>query len=260
MARIHYWQYIVDDQGIPLQDVNIRLYLSDITDQEADIFTHHAFGAPTTTSIANIKTDGNGFFEFWIGDEIETGGYISTQKFKLIWQRAGIQTGEISNIEVYPPVLQVNETDNTSSTKTEKNKLVSNELAYKWDTHTDSIITDTPHNFLPVDTTKTDIEYNKFVSNNLMNYILSAIASAGTLSIAATAAVERSFVITSWSSSADAYYTVLNHFIGNEYPVVQVFKSADNFQYQPMKIKSIDTNSLEIWVTDNINTKVTIVG
>ena len=25
MARIHYWQYIVDDQGRPLEDVDIKL-------------------------------------------------------------------------------------------------------------------------------------------------------------------------------------------------------------------------------------------
>ena len=113
MARIHYWQYIVDDQGRPLQDVNIRLYLSDNPTQEADIFTHHALGAPTTTSIALLKTNGDGFFELWVGDEFENvGGYVSTQKFKLVWQRAGIQIGSISNIDVYPPVFKVDETDN----------------------------------------------------------------------------------------------------------------------------------------------------
>lgn len=261
MARIGFWQYIVDDQGRPLENVNIRFYLSDNPTQEADIFTHPVVGAPTTTSVVDIQTDGNGFFEFWMGDDLETvGGYPSTQKFKLSWQRAGIQIGSISNIDVFPSVFRVDETDNISSTKSEKNKLISNELGYKWDFHADADISDTPHDFNPVNISNSDVTYNKLVNNSLMNYILSAIASAGTLSIAATAAVERQFSITSWSGSADAYYTVLNHFIGRQYPVLQVSKSSDNFQYQPMKIKAINDNKLELWVADDIDTKITVIG
>ena len=261
MSRIHYWQYIVDEEGRPLENVDIRFYLSDNPTEEADIFTHASLGAPTSTSDANIKTDGNGFFEFWIGDEFENvGGYVSTQKFKLTWQRAGILIGSISNIDVFPPVLKVDETDNSSSTKNVKNKLVSNALAYKWNTHVDANIDSNPHNFTPVDNTKTDEIYNKLVSNSLMNYIFSAIASAGTLSIAATGAVERRFNITSWSSSADAYYTIINHFIGREYPVIQVHKTDNNFQFYPKKVKSLDENSLELWVSEDINTTVTVIG
>ena len=267
MARIHYWQYIVDDQGRPLQDVNVRLYLSDNPTQEADIFTHHALGAPTITSTTNLKTDDNGFFELWIGDEFENiGGYVSTQKFKLVWQRAGIQIGSISNIDVFPPVFKVDETDNISSTVTDKNKTISNELAYGWDTHVDTGIAGTPHDFNSVDTNKTDTVYNKLVSNSLMNYILSAIASAGTLSIAATGAVERSFTVTSWTASAGAYYTVLSHFIGRQYPVLQVSHASDvagglaDFRYDPLKVKSLNTNQIELWVSENRHAEVTIIG
>lgn len=261
MARVGFWQYVVDEQGRPIENAIIRFYLSDNPAQEADIFTHASLGVPTTTSAVGMKTDGNGFFEFWIGDEFEDiGGYISTQKFKLTWERAGILLGSISNIDVYPPVFKVDETDNTSSTKTDKNKLVSNELAYKWDTHTAAVIIDEPHEFTAVDNTKTDTTYNKLVSNSLMNYILSAIASAGTLSIDASGAVERNFTITSWTASGDNYYTVLNHFLGRPFPVLQVYKTSDSFQYDPVKVKSIDTNSLELWVSDNVNTEVVVIG
>ena len=269
MARIHYWQYIVDDQGRPLQDVNIRLYLSDNPTQEADIFTHQALGAPTTSSIADVQTDGNGFFEFWIGDEFENiGGYVSTQKFKLTWSRAGIQVGSISNIDVFPPVFKVDETDNLSSTVADKNKTVSNELAYKWDTHVDAVYTATPHNFQAVDTTKADTTNNKLVSNYLMNYILSAIASAGTLSIEATGAVQKAFTLDSgdWSPSGDgSYYYDLAHFFGRQYPVVQVTErkgnaKLDNYRIEPKNVRSLDENTIRLSVSKAINVEVTIIG
>ena len=270
MARIHYWQYIVDDQGRPLQDVNVRLYLSDNPTLEADIFTHHALGAPTTTSLALLQTDGNGFFELWIGDEFENiGGYVSTQKFKLTWQRAGIQIGSISNIDVFPPVFKVDETDNTSSTKTDKNKTVSNELAYKWDQHVDSVYTVEPHDFKPVDTLKDDIINNKLVSNYLMNYILSAIASAGTLSNPASAlSVHTAFPIGSgdWAASGDgSFYYDLSHFFGREYPIVQLTKrdgnpKKDNFRFEPTNVRSLDLNTLRVSVPTAIDAVVTVIG
>ena len=59
MARIHYWQYIVDEEGRPLENVNVRFYLSDNPTQQADIFTHPELGAATITSVANIQTGRN---------------------------------------------------------------------------------------------------------------------------------------------------------------------------------------------------------
>ncbi len=263
MARIHYWQYIVDEEGRPLENVNIRFYLSDNPTQESDIFTHPELGTSTLTSVADIQTDGNGFFEFWIGDEFETlAGYSATQKFRLTWERAGILIGSINNIDVFPPLFQVDETDSSSSTKLEKNKTVSNYLAYTWTQHADSTYAsdDPPHSVLPVDITSTNSIANKLVSNNLMNYILSAVASAGTLSIEATAAIERNFTITSWTPTGSDFYINVNHFIGREYPIVQMRFSPSKDTYNPKKVVSINENSLRIHVTDNIPTELTIVG
>jgi hypothetical protein len=262
MARIHFWHYIVDDQGRPLENVNVRFYLSDDPPQEADIFPHPSLGAPTTTTEADIKTDGNGFFEFWVGDEFEPlGGYISTQKFKLTWERAGILSGVINNIDIFPPVFKVDETDNTSSTKDEKNKLISNELGYKWDTHVDyDAPTNQPHSLQAVDTLSQDTTFNKLVSNSLINYILSAIASAGTLSIAATAAIERNFTVSSWTASGDDYYTDLIHSIGRAYPIVQVRETSNDEMVYPQRVISLDANTIRLWMADNNSAEVTIVG
>jgi hypothetical protein len=263
MARIHYWQYIVDEEGRPLEGVNVLFYLNDNPTQEADIFTHPALGASTYTSSAGIKTDGNGFFEFWIGDEFETlAGYSAVQKFRLTWERAGILIGSINNIDIFPPLFQVDETDGTSSTKNEKNKTVSNNLAYTWSNHVDSTYASTvpPHDILPVVETSQDAAINKLVSNSLMNYILSAIASAGTLSIESTAAIERNFTISSWSASGSNYYANINHFIGREYPIVQLRFTDTKTVYKPIRIASTSANSLRILVSENNSTEITVIG
>jgi hypothetical protein len=54
MARYHYWQYIVDEEGTPLDNVEIRFYLSDgtgIGSVEASIYRNPSTGAITTTSL-----------------------------------------------------------------------------------------------------------------------------------------------------------------------------------------------------------------
>jgi hypothetical protein len=261
MARIHYWQYIVDEEGRPLENVDIRWYLSDDPTTEAEIFTHPTLGGITTTSTANMQTDGNGFVEFWVGDVFETlGGYEANQKFKLSWQRAGILLGEIDEIDVLPPIFTVDETDNSSNERNVKNKLVSNRLAYKWDTHVDSLAGAKPHGFEPVDTTKDDDVYNKLVSNSLINYLLSALSSAGTISIEASAAIERQFTVSSWTTSGDDYYVNLNHFLNNSYPIVQVQNNVTYDKYVPKKVVSLDSNSIRIFVSENTNSRITVVG
>ena len=263
MARIHYWQYIVDAEGRPLENVNIRFYLADNPSEEAEIFTHPSLGASTTTSDADIETDGNGFFEFWIGDEFEAfGGYASTQQFKLTWDRAGILLGSINYVDIFPPVLKVDETDNFSATADNKNKLISNALGYKWDTHTDSTVPGSePHDLQAVDTFDTDATFNKLVSNSLMNYILAAISSAGAISIGASAATERNFTVNSWSTSGDIYYTQLDHFIGRPYPLVQVRDADTDLRLVPAKVFSVNSNSVQVMVSDpDLTAEITIVG
>lgn len=265
MARIHYWQYIVDEEGRPLENVNIKWFLSDNPAEEAEIFTDPNLGSPTTTTDAAIKTNGDGFFEFWVGDEFEaSGGYTATQQFKLTWERAGIFLGSIKNIDIFPPVLKVDETDDFSSTKDNKNKLISNALGYKWDQHVDGNVPAVePHDMQGVDTADSvDNTFNKLVSNSLMNYVLAAITSAGVISIGASAATERNFSVDSWTpSGGDLFYVQLDHFIGRPYPLVQVRDGKTDLRVIPAKIFTVDTNSIQIMVSDpNLEAEITIVG
>lgn len=261
MSRYHYWQYVVDEDGRPLEGVNIRVYLNDNPNTEADIFTHPYLGSPTKSSVTDLETNGDGYFEFWVGDEFETlGGYSSTQKFRLTWQRAGILLGEIDNITIFPPVFQVDETDGTSLTKDQRNKLISNYLAYRWESHVDSTYVDQPHDIEPVDWTDTDDTYNKLVSNSLMNYVFSVLASAGTLSIDASGAVGRYYQVLTWTPDGDYYYVDITHGIGREYPVVQVARTADNLIVYPRRVQSLNANATRIWVSEQFNAEITIIG
>ena len=79
MSRIHYWQYIADEDGRPIAGVDIRFYLQG-TSTEANIYANPTVGHVTTTMALNVQTNVDGFFQFWVGDEWElNGGCIHTK-------------------------------------------------------------------------------------------------------------------------------------------------------------------------------------
>ena len=258
--RVHFWQYIVNDEGEPLENVNVRIYKADSPDDEANIFTHPSTGTYTQSSVALLTTDGNGFFECWFGDELEgIGGYSASQRFKLEWERAGLSNGYVDNINVYPNTYRVVETDNTSSDKNVKNKMVSNLLAYNWETHRNAGTTSV-HNLAAVDYEDTNTDYNKLVSNSLMNYFYSVLTSAGAISISASAAAVREFDVSAWTSSGGLYYADLDHFLNRDYPVISVYKSSNGKQIQPIEVESMTNSRTRIWMPSEITLDVTIIG
>lgn len=260
MARIKYWQFVVDEEGRPIENASIKFYLTN-TVVPADIFLHPTAGTTTDTNTTTINTNGDGYFEFYIGDEWESsGGYSSEQKFKLVWSKAGIATSTINDIDIFPAIFQVDETDNTSLEKDVKNKLISNALAYKWTEHVEAGYGTEPHGIQAVNQYDTNTNFNKLVSNSMMNYMFSVLATAGTISIEATGAVIRNFNVTSWTSSASEYYIQINHYIGRDYPVVQVRDIADEQLIVPSLVEIIDENSLRLWVSEDIDADVTVIG
>ncbi len=261
MARVHFWQYIVDSEGRPMENIEVRFYLNDNPAEEAEIFTHPSIGTPVTSTESDLSTNGNGYFEFWVGDEFESlGGYVSTQKFRLVWERAGILLGQINNIDVFPPVFQVDETDATSSTRSDKNRLVSNALAYTWEQHATAGLGVNAHGYEAVDTTSIDTTYNKLVSNSLMNYIISAITSAGTLSLTASGAIERQFTVTSWTADGDNWRIDLIHGIGHGHPIVQIVDFIEQKVVMPTRVTQVDNNTIRLHMATNDDVEVTIIG
>ena len=172
MARSHYWQYILNSEGQPVEDVSITLYLAGTT-TTARVYTSETGGTPSSAA-PQATTDADGFFEFWISNDSDdtTYGYPTTQKFKLNWVKSGIvASATIDNLDIFPPVLTFDEVEvsGASASDSQKNKLVSNLLASGWEDHKNIVqSSSTPaHGLDDVDETDTSLRYNKLVNNYL---------------------------------------------------------------------------------------------
>lgn len=135
MSRYHYWQFLVNQEGQPINGAEISVYLAG-TDDPAYIYKSE-FGSDSTRDAPQVTTNKAGYFEFWLGDDTEADGYPIGQKFKLTWKREGIASGSIDWVDIFPGFAPVDETEEGANAAdgTMKNKLVSNELAYGWEDH-----------------------------------------------------------------------------------------------------------------------------
>jgi hypothetical protein len=128
MSRIHWWSFLVNEEGQPINNADISIYLAGTT-VPAKIFLDE-FSTESEDSIPQLKSSKNGYFEFWIPD-VTSDIYTSGQKFKIEWDKAGLEYGYIDFVDIYPSYYPVDE--NKSDTK--KDKTVSNELAQRWESH-----------------------------------------------------------------------------------------------------------------------------
>jgi len=134
MSRAHYWSYLLNEEGQPVDAANITIYLA-TTSTAAYVFSVESGGIASNTA-PQTTTNDEGFFEFWIGASNEINGYDAGQKFKITWSSPGtISDGEIDNMEILTVPGEVDETD----TDTLKNKFVSNLLAKGWSAKTDTL-------------------------------------------------------------------------------------------------------------------------
>lgn len=264
MARIDYWQYLIDQQGRPLQNAQVRVYLAGST-TEANIYLNASFGAFTTSSVEDFKTNKYGFFQFWVGDEWETnGGYDATQKFKIVWQNDvdGIQE-EIDDICIYAPVLSIDVTDDIKGVPSnkDKNKLISNNQGYKWNTHVDSIVPSaSPHNLQPVVFFDLDTIQNKIISDKIGYQMYEMALTASSISVDVSAANFYHTTISSWTASGGLYYTDIAHNFNNYYPIVKVIKTSNDRDMEIESLKSINSNVTRIWLTENISASAIFFG
>jgi len=130
MARKHYWQFLVTDEGNPIENAQVSIYIAG-TEDPIYAFTDEVGGA-YADSDPQVTTSRKGYFEFWIADENEDNGYPLSTKFKIAWQAAGVSSGYIDYVDVFSTSWEpVDETDGNSL----KNKALSNLLAYTWEQH-----------------------------------------------------------------------------------------------------------------------------
>lgn len=130
MARRHYWQFLVTDEGNPIENAEITIYIAG-TEDTAYVYLDEVGGTAVNTEPQTF-TSRKGYFEFWIADTTESNGYFFDQKFKIGWKSPGVSAGYIDYIDVFS--TSVAEVDVTS-TDPLKNKAVSNLLAKGWEDH-----------------------------------------------------------------------------------------------------------------------------
>lgn len=261
MARIHYWQYIVDDEGNPLANADVRIYLGG-TSTEANIFLHSEYGGYSTSSVVGLQTNENGFFEVWIGDQFELeGGYQPGQVFKVTWTKGSV-TETIEKITFLSPLHPVLFTSDEV-----RNKMISNFLANKIDTHVDSIVpSSSPHDIesytlLQLNRDSTDDYYNKVVSNKLL-YQMYQIASqsvSASIDVSGAQIYTETIATTGWSATGSDYYKDVVHNLNDNYPVVKLWKSSRE-NIVPDEIKKINKDTVRIFVTENIEMNVVVIG
>ena len=265
MARIDYWQYLIDKQGNPLQNAEVRVYLAG-TLIEANIFLDNTFGSFTQSSVSDLKTDIHGFFQFWIGDEWEVeGGYTVDQQFKLIWQNTidSIQE-EVDDIYVFAPVRPIEIGDSIQGELDNKdlNRVISNSEGFKWNNHVDSIVPSaSPHDLEPVVFFNIDTVPNRVVSDKLGYQMYQMADRSSTTDIDISAARFYSERITTWDGpSGGLYYKVIRHDFNNYYPIVKFHKFTTDHQIDAKRVETIDPNRTRVWFTTNQTIRAVFFG
>ena len=252
MARVDYWQYLLDNQGRPLEYAEVRVYLAG-TLTEADIYLDSTFGSITKASTEDLKTDKYGFIQFWVGDRWEAeGGYRETQQFKVVWQNSidGVEE-VIDNLYLFTPVRPIVTTDSVKGVPSnkDKDKVISNRQGYNWDTHVDlTLPSGSPHGIAPVDFFQTGQLQSKVISNKLGYQMWNLAASASTAPINVSGAEIYTNAI-SWTVSGGYYYTDVTHSLGNSYPIVELVRS-NNQHIMPLTIRSLNPNEVRVWIDD----------
>ena len=172
MARRHYWQFLVTDEGNPIENAEITIYIAG-TEDPAYVYTDE-YGPAGSSTAPQVRTSRKGFYEFWVADKQEPNGYFLESKFKIAWSAVGVQKGYIDYVDVFSTsVAQIDITDVNEY----RNKAVSNYLGKGWEDHKNSILYKNNilsiHGMGPVDEAQYDMlidtnrDLNRLVSNVL---------------------------------------------------------------------------------------------
>jgi hypothetical protein len=268
IARKHYWQYILDEEGTPVEDAEVRIYLADIPAIEANIFLHPEYGGFSTSSVVDLRTNENGFFEVWFGDEFEIeGGYGPGQNFRITWtyelSPSGSFSETIQKLSFYSPLFPVDLEDNTDE---QLHRMISNILANRINTHTDTIVpSSSPHDIVPYslfEIVKDDSDnyYNKVVSNKLVYQMYELAYQSLTAPINASAAEIYSEDFSSpLTASAGVYYEDVTHNLNNNYPIVKLWK--DNTEnIVPIDIERINKNTVRFFLSEDVSVRAVVIG
>ncbi len=264
MARIDYWQYMVDSQGRPLPDAEVRVYLAG-TLTEADIYLNSTFGSFSNSSTEDLKTNKFGFVQFWIGDEWEVeGGYTVDQQFKIVWQNAydAIEE-EIDDLYVFSPLKPIEVSDSIQGEPDARdlNRVISNKQGKRWNDHIAEIVPSaSPHDLQPIEFFDLDTKHNRVISNKLgyQLYEMSETASITPIDISAARLYEERVV--SWTASGGQYYRDIRHDFNNYYPIVRVYRHSNDNEMRPKRIQSQGPDYTRVWMADSLDVNIAVYG
>lgn len=262
MARVDYWQYLLDRQGNPLQYAEVRVYLAGTTD-EANIYLDSKFGSISRSSTEDLKTNQYGFVQFWVGDQWETeGGYNTNTQFKIVWQNDvdGIEE-TIDNIYIFTPVRPINITDSIKGVPSnkDKDKVISNTQGYDWDTHVDlTLPSGSPHGIAPAEFFQLGTLQSKTISNKLGYQMYQMAALAATTPVNVSGAKIYS-TTASWTPCGSVYFDEVTHNLDNIYPVIELIKD-NNTTFVPLSAVSLNKDQIKVWVDDNISARIVVIG
>jgi len=263
LSRIHFWHYVLNEEGVPISDVYINLYLNDDPTTEARIYLTETGSSYTTSSVAEIQTDSNGFFEFWLANEWEDGGYPYTQEFRLEWYKAGIAPGVIQNINPWPNAFSWENT-NIGADVSDKNKFISDFYGNKWWSHVNAVVPSaSPHDIYPVDYSSgcDDNKYNKVVSNKMLYDIITWCTAEGSESLEYGGVNEHQEEVTTWTPSGDIFYKDVSHsnIIGKT-TIVRLAKINDKKEIVPKRIRHLNSTATRIFMDYEVNVNVNVQG
>ncbi len=189
MARNHVWKFLVNQAGEPINAAHVFVYKAG-TVEPVWVYFDEFGSAGSRSPSGQVSTLENGYFEFWIAEDEEfdvcnteevdnetATAYPFNQKFKLRWEKTGVASGQVDYVDVFPAnrYFQPADTENCANegvaSNEEMNKVVSNYLVCRWESHVDAdfraddVIPTSIHGLDYLNTSAPSLLFNKIVNN-----------------------------------------------------------------------------------------------
>ena len=94
MARSHFWQHILNSEGIPISGAIVTLS-EEVSGTQVSFYTKDSITPTTYTT-----TSSAGLFEIWVPDKTEAGGYATNTTFTLVVSGAMMDTRLITGVQL----------------------------------------------------------------------------------------------------------------------------------------------------------------
>ncbi len=221
--RVTGYTYIPSTLGIIASNIFAGRYLTgveyggtQITVEDSWQAATFDFTATTTTTYIHLNCQGpaNDGSEYCFYDDISIDRLTAVTK-----------SGVIDRIQLFTFIFSVDETD----FNTDRNKLLSNQLAYKIEQHVNTSYPSEPHNIQPVNTGLKDGSKNKVVSDVLIaeiDKLLEILLASDSVSATPEKRNIKTILLDTFTPSGDGYYTDLVHTLDTPqwYPQVQFYE------------------------------------